>query len=135
MADVLVTDYSSCFYDCLLLEKPVVFYVPDKVEYSATRGVQRSVDDMAPGIVCDTFPAFVEVLETAGYAAVPPDPSMIDRCLEGTGYAADRVIDTVLLGEDVPGVRCAGATRVRPEVRNGKLDKYNGYDDSDDSDD
>ena len=134
-ADVLVTDYSSCFYDCLLLEKPVVFYVPDKVEYSATRGVQRSVDDMAPGIVCDTFPAFVEVLETAGYAAVPPDPSMIDRCLEGTGYAADRVIDTVLLGEDVPGVRCAGATRVRPEVRNGKLDKYNGYDDSDDGND
>lgn len=135
VADVLVTDYSSCFYDCLLLEKPVVFYVPDKVEYSATRGVQRSVDDMAPGIVCDTFPAFVEVLETAGYAAVPPDPSMIDRCLEGTGYAADRVIDTVLLGEDVPGVRCAGATRVWPEARNGKLDKYNGYDDSDDGDD
>lgn len=105
VADVLVTDYSSCFYDCLLLEKPVVFYVPDKVEYSATRGVQRSVDDMAPGIVCDSFPAFVEALETASYAAVPPDPSMIDRCLEGTGSAADRVIDTVLLGKDVPGVR------------------------------
>ena len=42
VADVLVTDYSSCFYDYLLLQKPVVFYVPDKVEYSATRGVQRS---------------------------------------------------------------------------------------------
>ena len=105
VADVLVTDYSSCFYDCLLLEKPVVFYVPDKVEYSATRGVQRSVDDMAPGIVCDSFPAFVETLERASYAAVPPDPSMIDRCFEGTGSAADRVIDTVLLGRDVPGVR------------------------------
>lgn len=105
VADVLVTDYSSCFYDCLLLEKPVVFYVPDKVEYSATRGVQHSVDDMAPGMVCDSFDDFMKVLETKSYAAVPPDPSMIDRCLEGTGYAADRVIDTVLLGEDVPGVR------------------------------
>ena len=135
VADVLVTDYSSCFYDCLLLRKPVVFYVPDKIEYSATRGVQRSVDELAPGIVCDSFPDFVEVLETARYTAVPPDPSMIDRCLEGTGYAADRVIDTVLLGEDVPGVRCAGATRVRSEVRSGKRSKYNEYDDSDDSDD
>ena len=93
------------------------------------------MDELAPGIVCDSFPDFVEVLETARYTAVPPDPSMIDRCLEGTGYAADRVIDTVLLGEDVPGVRCAGATRVRSEVRSGKRSKYNEYDDSDDSDD
>ncbi|KAB1640714.1 glycosyl transferase [Adlercreutzia muris] len=106
-ADVLVTDYSSCFYDCLLLQKPVVFYVPDKVEYSATRGVQRSVDDMAPGVVCDTFDEFIDVLERAAYQSVAPDSSMIDRCLEHSGSAADRVIDAVLLEKEVPGVRLA----------------------------
>lgn len=106
-ADVLVTDYSSCFYDCLLLQKPVVFYVPDKVEYSATRGVQRSVDDMAPGVVCDTFDEFIDVLERAAYQSVTPDSSMIDRCLEHSGSAADRVIDAVLLEKEVPGVRLA----------------------------
>lgn len=105
VADVLVTDYSSCFYDCLLLQKPVVFYVPDKVEYSATRGVQRSVDDMAPGVVCDTSEEFVDVLERAAYQSVIPDSSMIDRCSEQAGYAADRVIDAVLLEKEVPGVR------------------------------
>lgn len=105
VADVLVTDYSSCFYDYLLLEKPVVFYVPDKDVYSATRGVQRTVDEMAPGAVCDNFEEFVRVLETESYAEVEPDPSMLDRCLEGTGLATDRAIDTILLGRDVPGVR------------------------------
>lgn len=107
VADVLVTDYSSCFYDYLLLQKPVVFYVPDKVEYSATRGVQRSVDDMAPGVVCDTSEEFVDILERAAYQSVTPDSSMIDRCSEQAGYAADRVIDAVLLEKEVPGVRLA----------------------------
>lgn len=105
VADVLITDYSSCFYDCLLLKKPVVFYVPDKVEYSVTRGVQHSVDDMAPGVVCDTSQQLMEVLESGSYAAVEPHASMIDRCAEGTGLAADRVIDAVLLERDMPGVR------------------------------
>lgn len=105
VADVLVTDYSSCFYDYLLLEKPVVFYVPDKDVYQATRGVQRTVDEMAPGVVCDTFADFMDVLVSESYAEVEPDPSMLDRCLEGTGLATDRAIDTILLGRDVPGVR------------------------------
>lgn len=105
VADVLITDYSSCFYDCLLLKKPVVFYVPDKIEYSATRGVQRSVDEMAPGLVCESSDELVSALASGQYATVAPDTSMIDRCMEGSGLAADRVIDAVLLGKDVPGVR------------------------------
>jgi len=105
VADVLVTDYSSCFYDYLLLEKPVVFYVPDKDVYQATRGVQRTVDEMAPGVVCETFADFMQVLVNEAYADVQPDPSMIDRCLEQSGLASDRAIDTILLGRDVPGVK------------------------------
>ncbi|MDE8702798.1 CDP-glycerol glycerophosphotransferase family protein [Adlercreutzia equolifaciens] len=105
VADVLVTDYSSCFYDFLLLKKPVVFYVPDKVIYEATRGVQRTVDEMAPGVVCDTFADFMDVLATNAYDAKEPDASMIDRCLENSGLATDRAINTILLGKDVPGVK------------------------------
>ncbi|MGI6032792.1 MAG: CDP-glycerol glycerophosphotransferase family protein [Coriobacteriales bacterium] len=105
VTDVLVTDYSSCFYDYLLLQKPVVFYTPDRVSYSATRGVQRPVDKMAPGIVCDTFDEFVGVLESGSYSDADPDPSCLDRALEHSGLASDRVIDTILLHKDVPGVR------------------------------
>lgn len=105
VSDVLVTDYSSCFYDYLLLKKPVVFYTPDRITYQATRGVQRPVDKMAPGIVCDTFDDFMRVLEKSEYEGVKPDPSCLDRALEGGMLACDRVIDTILLGKEVPGVK------------------------------
>lgn len=105
VSDVLVTDYSSCFYDYLLLKKPVVFYTPDKVEYASIRGFQRSVDELAPGVVCDTFEDFLEVLEKESYLGFEPHPSSIDRCAEGGMLASDRVIDTILLNKDVLGVR------------------------------
>ncbi len=105
VSDVLITDYSSCFYDYQLLKRPVVFYVPDKVTYSATRGVQRSIDEMAPGQICESFDELLEVLETESYQEKKPDVSSLDRCIEGGMLATDRVIDTILLGKDVPGVR------------------------------
>lgn len=107
IADVLVTDYSSCFYDYLLLNKPVVFFVPDKTAYSLIRGVQRSIDEMAPGTVCNDFDEFIDVLEHRRYEAVRPHPSSIDRAAERGMLASDRAIDTILFDRDVPGVRMA----------------------------
>lgn len=105
ISDILVTDYSSCFYDYVLLKKPVVFYAPDKATYCAVRGVQRPYDEFAPGVVCETFEEFVDVLEKRDYLAVEPDPAMIDRCIEGGMLASDRAIDSILLGMEVPGVK------------------------------
>lgn len=104
VSDVLVTDYSSCFYDYLLLDKPVVFYTPDKEEYASIRGFQRSVDELAPGVVCDTFDEFMHVLEHNEYEGVTPHPSSIDRRAEGGMMASDRVIDVILLGRKPEGV-------------------------------
>ncbi len=105
VSDALVTDYSSCFYDYLLLKKPVVFYTPDRVEYSVTRGVQRPVKEFAPGVVCDTFDDFMLVLAHRKYEDIEPDSTCIDRAAERGMLASDRVIDTILLGRDVPGVK------------------------------
>lgn len=33
IADMLVTDYSSCFVDYALLNRPIVFYTPDETDF------------------------------------------------------------------------------------------------------
>ena len=103
-ADALVTDYSSCFYDFLPQGKPVVFYVPDKKVYELVHGVHQTIDDVAPGEICNTFEELVQTLD--GDLSVPGvlGSAMVDRAAEKSGLAADRVIDAVLLGEHPAGV-------------------------------
>ena len=102
-ADVLVTDYSSCFYDYLLLGNPVVFYAYDEAYYTATRGVHRPLSAIAPGSVCHTFE---ELLAALSYACsgdcklADVRDMLIDRAAEQSGLASDRVIDFILLDVD-----------------------------------
>ena len=37
-ADVLITDYSSVFFEFLLMDKPIIFFAPDYDIYSQSRG-------------------------------------------------------------------------------------------------
>ncbi|MDO5293219.1 MAG: CDP-glycerol glycerophosphotransferase family protein [bacterium] len=38
VADMLITDYSSIIFEFTILHKPIVFFVPDYVEYTSKRG-------------------------------------------------------------------------------------------------
>ena len=39
VTDVLVSDYSSIFFDFLVTDRPIMFYIPDLEEYKDTRGL------------------------------------------------------------------------------------------------
>lgn len=63
-ADVLITDYSSVFFDFLLLNKPIIFVVPDLDEYRARRGfVLEPFEFWTPGPKVQNFKEFLEELE------------------------------------------------------------------------
>lgn len=62
--DILVTDYSSIYFDFLLLNRPIIFTPTDLEEYSKTRGfVLEPYDFWAPGPKIVKFADFLKELK------------------------------------------------------------------------
>ena len=55
-SDALITDYSSCYIDYLLLNRPIVFYSYDLEDYLKNdREMYYNYEDVAPGEICTDF--------------------------------------------------------------------------------
>ena len=102
LTDLLVTDYSSIFFDYLSTGRPVLHFVPDFEDYSTDRGLYLSEGDL-PGPVSTTVPDLVEHLREAlagperaprseaGAAAYSP---------KDDGDVCRRLVDIVFRGAD-----------------------------------
>lgn len=56
VADVLITDYSSCYIDYLATRKPVISFAYDLESYmNEERGFYYDIHEVFPGPVCTTF--------------------------------------------------------------------------------
>lgn len=95
VTDVLITDYSSNYFEYALLKKPVVFFTYDREVYELTRGVHRSVKESAPGKVCDTFDEMVEALKTGDYEFEKTLKFVEDNYGEYTGDASAKLVDMI----------------------------------------
>lgn len=63
--DALVTDYSSVYFDYLLLDRPVVFYADDRKRYEANPGFYVEYDEVTPGPVAETFDELLDAIDLA----------------------------------------------------------------------
>lgn len=97
-ADVLVTDYSSLFFDFAALRRPMVFFAYDLEKYrDSLRGFYLDYDTQVPGPIARTNRELVDVLSRidevwSGYA----DRLAEFRATYGPlddGGASDRVLD------------------------------------------
>lgn len=62
--DVLITDYSSIFFDYLLLNLPIIFFAPDLKEYiERSRELYFTYEDFVPGPIAQTHSELVHILK------------------------------------------------------------------------
>lgn len=100
VTDLLITDYSSNYYEYALMKKPVLFYTYDRKMYELTRGVHRSVKEYAPGKVCDTFEELLQALKNEDFEVEKIYQFVEENFGEYDGHACDRVIDQILLKKE-----------------------------------
>ncbi|WP_323191774.1 CDP-glycerol glycerophosphotransferase family protein [Halostella sp. PRR32] len=72
--DVLLTDYSSIYFEFLLLDRPVAFYAYDLPAFEEANGLYFEYDEYAPGPVATDFDGLTAAL---------------DRCFEDPSADAD----------------------------------------------
>ncbi|WP_049997584.1 CDP-glycerol glycerophosphotransferase family protein [Halococcus sediminicola] len=61
--DALITDYSSVYFDYLLLDKPIVFYPFDLDDYRSERGFYLDYETVTPGPIASDFEELCSSLE------------------------------------------------------------------------
>ncbi len=102
VTDLLVTDYSSIFFDYLSTGRPVLHFVPDLEDYRSGRGLYLT-EDQLPGPVSASVPALLEDLHAA--LSGPERSPRTETAAAGyaprdDGSVCARVVDVVFRGAD-----------------------------------
>ncbi len=97
VADMLITDYSSCMWDFALLGRPCLLYVPDLEEYSLTRGVCTAPEEW-PGIICRNVGEMLSAISTLDEEACAEKAAQHLRMLGSyeTGNATEQVCARIM---------------------------------------
>ncbi|UXU83074.1 CDP-glycerol glycerophosphotransferase family protein [Mammaliicoccus sciuri] len=72
MSDVLITDYSSVYFDYANLRRPILFFAYDKDEYANDiRGFYLPYESELPGPVFETSEALIKYIKSMQYVDIP----------------------------------------------------------------
>lgn len=104
VSDILITDYSSVFFDYAILRKPIIFYMYDFEEYqSQLRDFYLGLEDL-PGEIFYDQVSLIERLDSSNITNIDSQQfdAFIDKyCYLEDGNAADRVITEVFKNETI----------------------------------
>ncbi|MFJ4614381.1 bifunctional glycosyltransferase/CDP-glycerol:glycerophosphate glycerophosphotransferase [Streptomyces griseus] len=102
-SDALITDYASLMFDYVNLDRPVVLHLDDVEAYEAARGTYFDITTFPPGIVARGQEELFDIFATdhwRGSRSAQLRAAFRARfCPYDDGYAAERVVRRVFLGE------------------------------------
>lgn len=103
LADILLGDYSSIYFDYLYLERPILFYIPDLEEYVTDRGLYRGVDTL-PGPCSDNLDEIIRLLADVESVKEQYLPAIREQkecyCPGDVGNISRHIWKFILNGED-----------------------------------
>ncbi|WP_100486217.1 bifunctional glycosyltransferase/CDP-glycerol:glycerophosphate glycerophosphotransferase [Sporolactobacillus pectinivorans] len=104
VADCLVTDYSSAFFDYANLKRPIVFYAYDLYDYAnEIRGFYLDFEKEAPGpVVRDMDHLLPAIHDALNFTGDNPYPEFYKRfCNWEDGHSSRRAVEAFLKGRHV----------------------------------
>ncbi|HHU6749909.1 TPA: CDP-glycerol glycerophosphotransferase family protein [Staphylococcus pseudintermedius] len=100
--DLMITDYSSIFFDFLVTDQPIVFYVPDLDKYQNERGVYIAPSAL-PGPVADNIQDVITLISNESYknADIQEKYAKFKRDFVSyeNGAVTERLIESVFLNQ------------------------------------
>lgn len=98
ISDILITDYSSVFFDYANLRRPIIFFTYDIDTYrDQLRGFYFNLEDSAPGPLLKTSDEVIQTIKELNPHEIHPNyDAFYERfCSWENGDAAKKVVETV----------------------------------------
>ena len=101
ISDVLITDYSSVFFDYANLRKPILFFTYDLEKYrDELRGFYFNFEEQAPGPLLKStndIITYLELIQNGDYQLSPDFEAFYNKfCYLEDGKASERVVTDIL---------------------------------------
>ncbi len=113
VVDILITDYSSIYFDYMLADKPILFYIPDFKAYSKMRGIYFTKEEL-PGPCCTDLVSLAEHINniqkvTKDYQQIRDNTRAWANEFDD-GHVAQKVLDIVFRGKENYNIKSAAKT-------------------------
>ena len=100
--DILISDYSSIYFDYLVSGKPILFFIPDLADYQNYRGLYFGIDKL-PGPIAENYEQLGGYLRDLEKAMEPYHP-VYEReakwaCPKDDGDVCRRLVEIVFHGK------------------------------------
>ncbi len=125
--DILISDYSSIYFDFLVSGRPVLFFIPDLDEYLGYRGLYFGIDKL-PGPIARNHRQLGEMIHDVDKAMEP----YMDKyrreaawaCPRDDGDVCSRIVDVVFRGKSsAHAISCGKINKKRLLLYPGEMEE------------